>query len=308
MEDPYQLDDDVPITVVCNVQKAIINVIFGDGHTAMEELLKNPDIQGKIKRLSPHVRKAFVESLLDLFEQETEDMIDAIEESRMELRGTMLDFEDETEQLRAESRMLEQRRMDYERNCVNKYLDEKGRKSRSSSSRISFIDERSDENKASVKDYMRRKEQSRLMFNESRSPSSLSVPSLAPVERPISAQTSRSLPSPSPIMSKKALQAETDAIMQNLSTADNKLATERYRQTELLEERKARRKETHKSREEQALELLEKALMMDKQLTAKKEAQEKRLKERLEEMKRKKERTMCESVEPSDRLEDFERF
>lgn len=33
-------------------------------------------------------------------------MIDAIEESRMELRGTMLDFEDETEQLRAESRML----------------------------------------------------------------------------------------------------------------------------------------------------------------------------------------------------------
>lgn len=53
--------------------------------------------------------------------------------------------------------------------------------------------------------------------------------------------------------------------MQNLSTADNKLATERYRQTELLEERKARRKETHKSREEQALELLEKALMMDKQ-------------------------------------------
>lgn len=52
------------------------------------------------------LQKAFIESLLDLFEQETEDMIDAIEESRMELRGTMLDFEDETEQLRAESRML----------------------------------------------------------------------------------------------------------------------------------------------------------------------------------------------------------
>lgn len=43
-------------------------------------------------------------------------------------------------------------------------------------------------------------------------------------------------------------------------------------------------------------------------LTAKKEAQERRLKERLEEMKRKKERTMCESLEPSDRLQDFERF
>lgn len=99
--------------------------------------------------------------------------------------------------------------MDYERNSVNKYLDEKGRKSRSSrnSSRISFIDERSDENKTSVKDYMKRKEQSRLQFNESRSPSSLSVPSMAPVERPISSQSSRSLPTPSPIMSKKALQA-----------------------------------------------------------------------------------------------------
>lgn len=277
----------------------------------MEELLKNPDVQSKIKRLSPHVRKAFVESLLDLFEQETEDMIDAIEESRMELRGTMLDFEDETEQLRAESRMLEQRRVEYERNCVNKYLDEKRGKSRASrnSSRISFIDERSDENKMCVREYMKRKEQSRLMFNESsRSPSSLSVPSLAPVERPVSSQTTRSLPTPSPMMTKKALQEETDAIMQNLSTADNKLATERNRQSEILEERKARRKELHKSREEQALELLEKALMMDKQLTAKKEAQEKRLKERLEEMKRKKERTMCESVDPRDQYEELERF
>lgn len=273
----------------------------------MEELLKNPQIQAKIKRLSPPVRRSFVESLLDLFEQETEDMIDAIEESRMELRGTMLDFEDETEQLRAESRMLEQRRQDYERDCVNKYLEEKGRKGQSrNSSRISFIDERSDENKACVKDYIKRKQQSRLMFEEERSLSSLSVPSLAPVERPISAQTSRSLPTPSPIMSRRALQEETDAIMQNLSTADNKLATERHRQTELIEERRTRRKELHKSREEQALELLEKALMMDKQLTARKEAQEKRLKDRLEEMKRKKERSV--SAEPLDSIEDMERY
>lgn len=276
----------------------------------MEELLKNPDVQSKIKKLSPHVRRAFVESLLDLFEQETEDMIDAIEESRMELRGTMLDFEDETEQLRAESRMLEQRRLDNDKNSVNKYLEEKGRKSRSSrnSSRISYIDERSEENKTCVKDYMRRKEQSRLMFNEERSLSSLSVPSLAPVERPISAQTTRSLPTPSPRMSRKALQEETDAIMQNLTTADQQLATERYRQTELIEERRTRKKEQlHKSREEQAIELLEKALMMDKQLNDKKTAQEKRLKERLEEMKRKKDRSSA-SAEPMDRIDDLERF
>ena len=96
--------------------------------------------------------------------------------------------------------------MDYERNCVNRYLEEKGRKSKSrNSSRISFIDERSDENKTSVKEYMRRKEEARMMFD--RSASSLSVPSLAPVERPVSSQTTRSLPTPSPIMNKKALQA-----------------------------------------------------------------------------------------------------
>ena len=54
--------------------------------------------------------------------------------------------------------------------------------------------------------------------------------------------------------------------MQNLTTADQQLATERYRQTELIEERRTRKKEQlHKSREEQAIELLEKALMMDKQ-------------------------------------------
>lgn len=104
--------------------------------------------------------------------------------------------------------LTEQRRLDHEKNSVNKYLEEKGRKSRSSrnSSRISYIDERSEENKTCVKDYMKRKEQSRLMFNEERSLSSLSVPSLAPVERSISAQSSRSLPTPSPRMSKKALQ------------------------------------------------------------------------------------------------------
>ena len=43
-------------------------------------------------------------------------------------------------------------------------------------------------------------------------------------------------------------------------------------------------------------------------LNAKKEAQEKRLKERLEEMKRKKEKTMYESTEPVDRIEDLERY
>lgn len=51
-------------------------------------------------------QKSFIESLLDLYEQETEEMIDVIEESRMELRGDFLHISEETKSLRAESRML----------------------------------------------------------------------------------------------------------------------------------------------------------------------------------------------------------
>ena len=56
--------------------------------------------------VSFYFQKSFIESLLDLYEQETEEMIDVIEESRMELRGDFLHFSDETKTLRAESRML----------------------------------------------------------------------------------------------------------------------------------------------------------------------------------------------------------
>ncbi|KAK3090935.1 hypothetical protein FSP39_015882 [Pinctada imbricata] len=107
-------------------------------------------------------------------------MIDAIEESRMELRGTMLDFEDETEQLRAESRMLEQQRSAYEKQCVDDYMEKKGRKSRASSramSRVSYVNERdSDRNRETVLNYIRQKDNRKR--TDSRSASSLSVPSI----------------------------------------------------------------------------------------------------------------------------------
>lgn len=41
-----------------------------------------------------------------MFQEEAEDMVEALEESRMELRGFMLDFNDESEKFRSESRML----------------------------------------------------------------------------------------------------------------------------------------------------------------------------------------------------------
>ncbi|XP_022313242.2 uncharacterized protein LOC111118199 [Crassostrea virginica] len=260
----------------------------------MEELLKNETVKKKIKTLSVEIRKAFVESLLDLFEQETEDMIDAIEESRMELRGTMLDFEDETEQLRAESRMLEQQRLDYEKNAVDRYLEKKGRKGQGSraSSRISIVNERDDaRSRAAVAEYIRRK--------KDRSGSSLSVhsnPNLrspSSNDRPVSVISSRSLPTP--VMSQKTIEEETDLIMKNMAAADNQMEYQRHRHAEMLEKRRQERAVKKKTTEEKALELLEKAILVDKQLAAKKEMQNKKLQERLDEMKKKKERDMAAS-------------
>lgn len=58
-------------------------------------------------------QKAFIESLLDIYEQETEEMIDVIEESRMELRGDFMSFDDESKNLRAESRLLGKKTVQY---------------------------------------------------------------------------------------------------------------------------------------------------------------------------------------------------
>lgn len=270
----------------------------------MEELLKNETVKKKIKTLSVEIRKAFIESLLDLFEQETEDMIDAIEESRMELRGTMLDFEDETEQLRAESRMLEQQRLDYEKNAVDRYLEKKGRKGQGSraSSRVSIVNERDDaRSRAAVVDYIRKK--------KDRSGSSLSVHSNPNVrspssnDRPVSVISSRSLPTP--VMSQKSIEEETDLIMKNMTHADNQMAYQRHRHAEMLEKRRQERAVKKKSTEEKALELLEKALQVDKQLAAKKEMQNRKLQERLDEMKKKKERDMAASRAMSRVEDDF---
>nr|XP_022313242.1 inner centromere protein A-like [Crassostrea virginica] len=221
-------------------------------------------------------------------------MIDAIEESRMELRGTMLDFEDETEQLRAESRMLEQQRLDYEKNAVDRYLEKKGRKGQGSraSSRISIVNERDDaRSRAAVAEYIRRK--------KDRSGSSLSVhsnPNLrspSSNDRPVSVISSRSLPTP--VMSQKTIEEETDLIMKNMAAADNQMEYQRHRHAEMLEKRRQERAVKKKTTEEKALELLEKAILVDKQLAAKKEMQNKKLQERLDEMKKKKERDMAAS-------------
>ena len=101
---------------------------------------------------------------------------------------------------------LEQQRMAYEKQCEDDYLDRKGRKSQASSrasSRVSYINERdSERNREAVLNYIRRKEGRK--HGDSRSSSSLSVPSTPDTNRPTSVQSSRSLPTP--VMSRKTIE------------------------------------------------------------------------------------------------------
>ncbi|KAI8787299.1 hypothetical protein BgiBS90_012437, partial [Biomphalaria glabrata] len=48
----------------------------------------------------------FIDSLIDLFDQESEYVIDVIEDCREEMRETADKFKDEAEQLRTASRLL----------------------------------------------------------------------------------------------------------------------------------------------------------------------------------------------------------
>lgn len=246
----------------------------------MEALLKNEVVRSKIKGLSPPVKKAFIESLLDLYEQETEEMIDVIEESRMELRGDFLSFEDESKSLRAESRMLEEKRGDHDKECVDRYVKSRAMSSRSSDSRLSYIDEQT--NSMAVKDYIKKRGKRRppLADEIKRSHSS----DRPPDRRADSVMSTRSLPTPANL---RTVEEEKDEVMKNLSSANRQTEAERQRQAELIAQRREKRLQQKKTTEEKALELLEKAVAMDKMLQDQKQEQDQKLKERLEDMKRK---------------------
>lgn len=53
--------------------------------------------------------------------------------------------------------------------------------------------------------------------------------------------------------------------MKDLTHADRRAQRERQRQSDMLERRKEKKRQDQRSREEKAMELLEKALLMDKQ-------------------------------------------
>ena len=53
-----------------------------------------------------HLQRWFIDALIDLFDQESEYVIDVIEDCREEMRETADKYKDEADQLRAASRML----------------------------------------------------------------------------------------------------------------------------------------------------------------------------------------------------------
>lgn len=245
----------------------------------MEELLKNEVVRAKIKSLSTPVRKAFIESLLDLYEQETEEMIDVIEESRLELRGDFMSFEDESRSLRDESKLLEERRQNHDSECVKQYVEKKGMTTSRSESRLSIVDEQT--NSKAVSEYIKKRGKRKPPLAEMITRSHSTDPGS---RRSDSAMSTRSLPTP---VNAKTVEEEKEALMKNLSAAHEQNEAERLRQKELIAKRRAARKAQKKSTEEKALELLEKALEMDKQIKDKKMEHDSKIKERLEDMKRK---------------------
>ncbi|KAL8612031.1 hypothetical protein ACOMHN_012930 [Nucella lapillus] len=266
----------------------------------MDMLLKNKEFKAKMSSLSPGVKQWFINALVDLFEQESEYVIDVLEDCRYELGRTVDSYVDEAEQLRAASRMLEERREGSDRSV--------SRASRDAPSRLSLVNENTGQ--------ARRRERSRrrmcISDDDGRSPSSLSVPSYPVAARtpsPASARTTRSLPvSPQPPPSAQAIEEETKAIMKTMTDADAHVERERERQQERLERIRRQKKFLAQDRTTQAMKLLEKALEMDRVLARDKERQGKMLQDKLQDLKKRRANTPGPSSHANDIpvIEDLE--
>ncbi|KAK6179727.1 hypothetical protein SNE40_012024 [Patella caerulea] len=240
----------------------------------MDELQRNDEFCSRLKQLSPDMRKLFLETVSELYEQESELIIDIIEDCRFEMQQTALSYKDDSDQLRAASRMFEQRRL------------EEGRSKSRNGTKNSY----NDENSVSIRQHRRNK---RMAISDSeRSASSMSAGTLADYCRsPVPGKKSmrdgtQSLPNTPPLT--KTLEEETKAILRNLDKADAQRAEERARQAERLEQRREQRRLRQQERTARAMELLEEALKMDKLMTKDKQRQEAKLREKLEELKRRK--------------------
>ncbi|CAG5133779.1 unnamed protein product [Candidula unifasciata] len=270
----------------------------------MEVLLQNPIFRTKMKSLSPATRRWFIDALIDLFDQESEYVIDVIEDCREEMRDAADRYNVEAEQLRAASRLLQEKRESPDHSPQRAYSRV------SAPSRLLYGNHRqpSPDRISSRLRHRRR----RIVGSEDdgcRSPSemtnsrcgtslsSLSVPSLPALggtraNNP-SARTTRSLPVTPTVPSEedqerkhKQMHEETRAILQSMNTRESQVEKERERQQDMLERMKRQKRYLAEDRTQQALKLLEKALEMDRAMAQDKEKQGLLLRNKLDEMKR----------------------
>ncbi|CAG5132429.1 unnamed protein product [Candidula unifasciata] len=271
----------------------------------MEQLLQNPAFRMKISSLSPSTRRWFISSLIDLFEQESEYVIDVIEDCREDMRETADRYKDETSELRATSRMLQEKR-DNPEPSPKRSLSRISNHSRLSRScdRQSSLD--------SIANRMRFRRRrivgseddgyKSAAENNNRCASSISfnsLPSLPSLVVPSSntgSRTTRSLPVTPTVPAEQEeerkkieIQEETRAILQNMSTRDSTVEKERERQQARLERIRRQKRFLLEDRTQQALLLLDKALEMDKVLAQDKERQGLQLRQKLVDMKKKRE-------------------
>ncbi|XP_076462958.1 uncharacterized protein LOC143295259 [Babylonia areolata] len=267
----------------------------------MDQLLKNKEFKTKLASLSPGVKQWMIESLIDLFEQESEYVIDVLEDCRVELGHTAETYVEEAEHLRATSRMLEERRDDNGRSA--------SRASLSAPLRLPVL---SGQHAALTH---RRRERTRMRMcisdGDDRSPSSLSLsPSSSLPPSPYAGRRGAGAgglsPSDSPARSlsvlhrppdAKAIEEETKALLQTMTAAESHVERERERQQERLERIRRQKKMLAEDRTAQAMKLLEKALEMDRVLAQNRDRQGQMLQNKLEGLKKRRS-TIQSSHEP----------
>ncbi|KAL8577768.1 hypothetical protein ACOMHN_001637 [Nucella lapillus] len=246
----------------------------------MDQLLKNKEFKAKMVSLSPGVKQWFIDALVDLFEQETEYVIDVLEDCRFELGRTADTYVEEAEHLRATSRMLEERRVDGDRSS--------SRASLGPALRLPDINHNS---RQQSPQRLRNRQRTMVSDSEGRSPSSLSVPgtrSGSAAGRTLSpnAHETRSVPVSPYRANAKTIQEETRALLQTMTDAESHAERERERQQERLERLRRQKKFLAEDRTAQAMKLLEKALEMDRVLAQNRDRQGQMLQNKLQGLKK----------------------
>ncbi|BFY99512.1 hypothetical protein BsWGS_02552 [Bradybaena similaris] len=221
------------------------------------------------------------------------------------MRDTADRYKVEADQLRAASRLLQEKRESPEHSPQRSYSRV------SAPSRLLYANDRQaspDRISSRLRNRRRRivgseddgcRSPSEMAHNRcGTSLSSLSVPSLpalgvARVSSP-SARTTRSLPVTPTVPSEddqerkqKQIHEETRAILQSMNARESQVEKERERQQGMLERMKRQKRFLAEDRTQQALKLLEKALEMDRVMAQEKDKQGLLLRNKLDEMKRK---------------------